>query len=41
VSSISMLIAVFLGYVMFRERIQARVFASMLMIAGVFALVWG
>lgn len=40
VSSVSMLISVFLGYVMFRERIQARVLASLLMIAGVFALVW-
>lgn len=39
VSSISMLISVSLGFLMFGEKIEARLFASILMIFGVFALV--
>ena len=41
VSNMSMLIAVVLGHYMFREKIQARLLASVLMIAGVFLLVRG
>ena len=41
IGSLSMLISVLLGAVMFREKIQARLFASILMIIGVFALVRG
>ncbi len=40
-SSVSMLISVVMGFVMFRERIETRVFASILMILGVFLLVGG
>ncbi|MCD6282602.1 DMT family transporter [bacterium] len=41
VSNTSMLIAVVLGHFMFRERIRARMFASVLMVLGVFLLVQG
>lgn len=41
VSNSSMLIAVVLGHYMFGEKIQARLIASILMIAGVFMLVHG
>ncbi len=41
VSNTSMLLSVILGHYMFRERIRARMFASVLMIAGVFLLVRG
>jgi bacterial/archaeal transporter family protein len=40
-SNMSMLIAVVLGHYMFREKIRARLLASVLMIAGVFLLVRG
>jgi drug/metabolite transporter (DMT)-like permease len=41
VSNSSMIIAVVLGHYMFGEKIQARLIASVLMIAGVFLLVQG
>lgn len=41
VSNMSMLIAVVMGHYMFREKIRARLLASILMIVGVFLLVRG
>ncbi len=41
VSSISMIVSVIMGHLMFKEKIEARLFASILIIGGVFALVKG